>query len=79
MSRKGSPWFTDRMCNALATMTSEHLPDQTPDDLLPSVICAMFLQSIIWWLEHERPIPPEQLAEQSSQLVRAVLRATAAT
>lgn len=35
----------------------------------------MFVQSIVWWLEHDRPGPPEQIAEQSSHLIRAVLEA----
>jgi AcrR family transcriptional regulator len=76
LGKKGSQWFTDRMRHALAAMVSEHLPDQTADDLLPGVISAMFLQSIVWWLENDRPVPPEQIAEQSSQLVRVVLQAS---
>jgi len=77
LGKKGSPWFTDRMRTALAAMVSAHLPDQTADDLLPSVVSAMFLQSIVWWLESGRPVPPEQIAAQSSRLVRAVLQTTA--
>jgi len=75
LGKKGSPWFTDRMRNALAAMPTAHLPGQDSDDLIPSVISAMFVQSIIWWLEHDRPCPPEQLAAQTSHLIRAVLEA----
>ena len=46
---------------------------------MPSVISAMFVQSILWWLEHGRPCPPEEIAEQSSQLIRAVIEAAAST
>jgi hypothetical protein len=31
----------------------------------------------VWWLEHGRPCPPEELAEQSSRLVRAVIMVAA--
>jgi AcrR family transcriptional regulator len=73
LGRKGSPWFADRMRAALAAMSSEHLPGRDPDALVPSVISAMFVQSILWWLEHERPCTPAALAEQSSRLIRAVI------
>jgi AcrR family transcriptional regulator len=75
LGRRGSPWFADRMRTAMAAMSSEHLPGQTGDSLVPSVIAAMFLQSIVWWLEHERPCSAEQLAEQSSRMIRAVIAA----
>jgi AcrR family transcriptional regulator len=79
LGRSGSPWFADRMRSALAAMSSEHLPDREVDTLVPSVISAMFLQSILWWLEHGRPCPPEEIAEQSAQLIRAVIAAAAGT
>jgi hypothetical protein len=37
----------------------------------------MFVQSILWWLEHDRPCPPERIAEQSALLIRAVIQAAA--
>jgi hypothetical protein len=63
------------MRSALAAMSSGHLPGRDADALAPSVISAMFVQSIIWWLEHDRPCPPDELAEQSSRLIRAVIEA----
>lgn len=77
LGRKGSPWFADRMRTALAAMSSEHLPGRDADALVPGVISAMFIQSILWWLEHGRPCPPEEIAEQSSRLIRAVIKAAA--
>jgi hypothetical protein len=65
------------MRKALAAMSSEHLPGRDADALVPSVISAMFVQSILWWLEHDRPCPPEEIAEQSSRLIRAVIKAAA--
>jgi AcrR family transcriptional regulator len=73
LGRKGSPWFADRMRSALAAMTSEHLPDRDADGLVPNVVSAMFMQSITWWLDHGRPCSPEELAERTSRLIRAVL------
>lgn len=77
LGRKGSPWFADRMRSALAAMSSQHLPGHDPGALAPAVIAAMFVQSILWWLEHDRPCPPGELAEQSSRLIRAVIVAAA--
>jgi hypothetical protein len=66
------------MRSALAAMSSEHLPGHDADALVPSVISAMFVQSIVWWLEHDRPCPPGEIAEQSSRLIRAVIEVAAA-
>jgi hypothetical protein len=63
------------MRKALAAMSSQHLPGNDADALVPSVIAAMFVQSILWWLEHDRPCPPEEIAAQSSRLIRAVIAA----
>lgn len=77
LGRKGSPWFADRMRAALAAMSSGHLPERSADALAPSVISAMFVQSILWWLEHDRPCPPEEIAQRSARLIRAVIEAAA--
>jgi AcrR family transcriptional regulator len=79
LGRKGSAWFADRMRSALAAMSSEHLPGLDADAMVPSVISAMFVQSIVWWLEHDRPCPPGEIAEQSSRLIRAVIEMAAGT
>lgn len=78
LGRKGSVWFADRMRSALAAMSSEHLPGRDAGGLVPSVVSAMFVQSIVWWLEHGRPCPAAEIAEQSSRLIRAVLETAAA-
>jgi AcrR family transcriptional regulator len=77
LGHKGSAWFADRMRKAFAAMSSQHLPGRDADGLVPSVISAMFVQSILWWLEHDRPCPPEEIAEQSARLIRAVIQAAA--
>jgi AcrR family transcriptional regulator len=77
LGRRGSPWFADRMRSALAAMSSGHLPGRDVDGLAPSVISAMFVQSILWWLEHDRPWPPEEIAGQAARLIRAVIETAA--
>ena len=79
LGHKGSAWFAGRMRSALAAMSSEHLPGRDADALVPSVSSAMFIQSIIWWLENDRPCPPGEIAEQSSRLIRAVIEVAAST
>lgn len=73
LGRRGSAWFADRMRAALAAMTVEHLPDPDPDGLVPSMLSAMFVQAITWWLAHDRPVPPARIAADSARLVAAVL------
>ncbi|TDP97600.1 TetR/AcrR family transcriptional regulator [Labedaea rhizosphaerae] len=75
LGRKGSPWFADRMRTALATMSSTKFPGADADALVPSVISAMFVQSILWWLDHDRPCPPGELAARTARLVGAVIKA----
>ena len=77
LGRKGSAWFADRMRAAFAAMSSRHLAGHDPDALASSVISAMFVQSILWWLEHDRPCPPQEIADQSARLIRAVIEAAA--
>jgi AcrR family transcriptional regulator len=79
LGRSGSPWFANKMRATLADMVKEHLP--LPDsraappstELVPTVLSAMFVQSITWWLEHDRPSSPRQIATQSAQLASAVI------
>ncbi|WP_377272156.1 TetR/AcrR family transcriptional regulator [Peterkaempfera sp. SMS 1(5)a] len=79
LGRKGSPWFADRMRTALAEMVAEHL--EVPDEaaaapeagLVPTVLASVFLQSITWWLENGRPVPPREIAHRSARLAGALI------
>lgn len=83
LGRGGSPWFADRMRATLAAMVTEHLPalnDANPGragrpgtDLVPTVLGAMFVQSITWWLDQGRPYPPRRIAVRSARLASAVI------
>jgi AcrR family transcriptional regulator len=79
MGRKGSPWFADRMRSTFASMTAGHFPADNADALVPSLISAMFVQSILWWLEHDRPCPPDEMAAKTARLVRAVIETASGT
>lgn len=78
LGRKGSPWFADRMRSTFAGTSSQHFAGEDADGLAPSVISAIFVQSILWWLEHDRPCPPEEIAGRSARLIRAVIEAAGA-
>lgn len=77
LGRKGSPWFADRMRATLAAMAAEHLPAggaSPAADLVPTVLGAMFTQSITWWLDSGRPATPAEMAATSARLAGAVIR-----
>lgn len=42
------------------------------DELVPTVLGAMFVQTITWWLEHGRPTSPRTIAEQTAQIAAAI-------
>ncbi|NUP36446.1 MAG: TetR/AcrR family transcriptional regulator [Streptomyces sp.] len=77
LGRNGSPWFADRMRSTLAGMVAEHLPAPqgrpAGTGLVPSVLAAMSVQSITWWLEQGRPYPPRRIAVRSARLASAVI------
>jgi AcrR family transcriptional regulator len=81
LGRRGSPWFATRMRATLAGMVSEHLeiPDASrpgrakADALVPTVLAAMFVQAITWWLDQGRPVPPRAIATQTAKLAEAVI------
>jgi AcrR family transcriptional regulator len=83
LGRSGSPWFADRMRATMADMAKQHLPDapavgagsHRPQAaaLVPTLIAAMFVQTITWWLENDRPVPPRQIADRSAKLAAALI------
>ncbi|HEY3502363.1 MAG TPA: TetR/AcrR family transcriptional regulator [Actinocatenispora sp.] len=73
LGRRGSPWFAERMRAALSAMVAEHLavPDATA--LVPTMLGAMLVQAITWWLEHDRPESPAVLAARTAELAGAIM------
>lgn len=41
--------------------------------LVPTLMAAMFVQAITWWLENGRPTPPREIAAQTAGLASALL------
>jgi AcrR family transcriptional regulator len=75
LGQSGSPWFVNRMRATLAEMAKQHLPDGPgpATDLVPGVLASMFVQTITWWLENDRPSSPRQIADDYGRLAYAVI------
>jgi AcrR family transcriptional regulator len=80
LGKTGSPWFANRMRATLADIAKQHMPDAPVSPahppatgLVPTLLSAMFVQTITWWLENDRPSTPHQIADQSSKLAAAIL------
>jgi len=73
LGRSGGPWFADRMRATLADMARQHLPDNPRTGMVPTLLSAMYVQAITWWLDNDRPSPPGRIADQTARLARAVL------
>src|SRR5579884_4066525 len=84
LGRKGSPWFVTKMRASLTEMikghasTSNRLPDVDPrvfaDDFVPSLLAALYVETITWWLEQGRPYTPREIATRSARFAAAILR-----
>ncbi|GAA0285692.1 TetR/AcrR family transcriptional regulator [Actinomadura nitritigenes] len=74
LGRRGSPWFAERMRISMAEIGIRHLQlPETARGLVPNVLGAMFVQSITWWLDNDRPTTPREIAIQTSALARAIM------
>lgn len=84
LGRKGSPWFVMKMRASLAEMVKQHahtpirLPGVDPrifaDDFVPSLLAALYVETITWWLEQGRPYTPREIATRSAGFAAAILR-----
>lgn len=74
LGKKGSPWFAARMQASLANMVTEHLPRRpSSGGLVSTILGAMFVQAITWWLENDQPSSPREIATQTAQLASATI------
>lgn len=75
LGRTGSPWFANRMRATLAEMAERHVPSATgaSSGLVPTLISGMFVQSITWWLENDRPSPPHEIADRTAKIASAII------
>lgn len=88
LSGKGSPWFAKKMRASLAEMRSEHeqehastidgkRADSSPASaggLVPALIDALLIDTVVWWLEQGRPYPPKQVATYCWRLIISMLK-----
>lgn len=72
LGKSGSSWFATRMQATLTDMTAEHLP-RSPDDLVPTLLGGMYLQSITWWLDTGRALSPREIAGRTAGLASALI------
>jgi AcrR family transcriptional regulator len=73
LGRSGSPWFANRMRATLAELADRHVPSAASTGLVPTLISGMFVQSITWWLENDRPMPPHEIAGRSAKIAAAII------
>jgi AcrR family transcriptional regulator len=82
LGRKGSPWFVLKMRASILELVREWQPAaEQPlypdkDDFVPNLIAAMFVEAIIWWLEHGKPYTPQEMTQRCRMLVGAIFMET---
>ncbi len=88
LGRKGSSWFVLKMRASLTNLVKEHghIPGGPnavnhpiypfSDDLVPDLVSTMLVEAITWWLEHDRPYPPKEMATRCALLVSALFKET---
>ena len=88
LSGKGSPWFATKMRAGLAEMRSEREPEpastvngkraagghMSAGGLVPALIDALLIDTVVWWLEQGRPYPPTQVAMYCWRLIVSMLK-----
>lgn len=84
LGTQGSPWFVRKLRAALVSLLHErgHLPhgthaaerrhDTFADGFVPDMVAAMFVEAIRWWLEHDRPSTPTEIATRTARLAAAL-------
>lgn len=74
LSRKAGTWFADKIRVKLSSMSSAHLTGKDVNDLVPTVLGAITVQCITWWLHHDRPCSAGEIADRTADLLRAVIQ-----
>jgi AcrR family transcriptional regulator len=86
LGSKGSPWFVRKMRERLVNLiiarghlfrdahASTHTAHAFTDRLVPDLVSILFVESISWWLEHEKPSIPKEIATRTSLLAAALFK-----
>ena len=91
LGKKGSLWFVSKMRASLVEMVVKahgHVPGGHPvenrpifassDELVPDLVATIFVEAITWWLEHERPYTPREIATRCALLASALFKEVSA-
>jgi AcrR family transcriptional regulator len=88
LGSKGSPWFARKMRAALADLIQarghllhgSNLSDRPlptlSSGLVPDLVSTLFVEAITWWLEHDRPYTPKEIATRTALLAAALFKET---
>ena len=81
LTGKGSFWFVTKMRTSLAEMTREHVHTQKgkmnlafEEGFVPTLLAALYVDAIIWWLEQGRLYSPEEMVQRCSLLASSVFK-----
>jgi AcrR family transcriptional regulator len=82
LGRKGSSWFVLKMRASLADLLKEYerlasmgqpgLP--ASDEFVRNLLVTMLVEAIAWWLEHDKPYPPQEMARRCAYLAGAIYK-----
>lgn len=87
LGRKGSPWFVMKMRTSLAELVKQYEQhplwqpgDREKDPLAVAytrdLIATLLVETIIWWLEQDRPYTSQEMAWRCASLASAILKET---
>lgn len=82
LGRKGSSWFVLKMRASLADLLKEYerLPSvgqpglPASDEFVRNLLVTMLVEAIAWWLEHDKPYPPQEMARRCVYLTGAIYK-----
>ena len=88
LSGKGSPWFATNMRTYMAELRKEYEQEHVSPvngkraanchapagGLVPALVDALLIDTIIWWLEQGRPYPPQDVAMYCWRLIVSLLK-----
>jgi AcrR family transcriptional regulator len=88
LSGKGSPWFAMKMRATLAEIRNEHEQEHAgtingkratsshmaAGGLVPALVDALIIDTVIWWLEQGKPYPPKQIATYCWRLIISMFK-----
>lgn len=84
LGKKGSPWFAMKMRASLADMVNLHAstpnsrlaldPRIFADGYVAVILSALYIDTIIWWLERGRPEAPREVATRCARVAASILK-----